>query len=115
MSLTEIKKKIKENANPQKAELLQRFFKTGPGQYGEGDIFLGIMVPVQRSIVKKYKDLPLKDVKELLYSNLHEERLIALLILVEQYNKGDEQKKENIRSEEHTSELQSLRHLVCRL
>src|ERR1039458_9254172 len=96
MSLTEIKKEIKKNANPQKAELLQRFFKTGPGQYGEGDIFLGIMVPVQRSIVKKYKDLPLKDVKELLYSNLHEERLIALLILVEQYNKGDEQKKENI-------------------
>src|ERR1017187_9220312 len=96
MSLTEIKKEIKKNANPQKAELLQRFFKTGPGQYGEGDIFLGIMVPVQRSIAKKYKALPLKDLKELLFSDKHEERLIALLILVEQFKKGDEQLKEDI-------------------
>jgi Predicted DNA alkylation repair enzyme len=96
MSLTQIKKEIKKNADPQKAVLLQRFFKTGPGQYGEGDVFLGIMVPVQRSIVKKYKDLSLKDLKELLYSDKHEERLIALLILVEQFQKGDEQKKEDI-------------------
>jgi 3-methyladenine DNA glycosylase AlkD len=96
MSLTEIKKEIKKNADSQKAVLLQRFFKTAPGEYGEGDIFLGIMVPVQRSIVKKYKDLPLKDIKELLNSVFHEERLIALLILVEQYKKGDEKKKEDI-------------------
>jgi len=96
MSLTEIKKEIKKNADPRKAELLQRFFKTGLGQYGEGDIFLGIMVPVQRSIVKKYKHLSLKDLKVLLNSGIHEERLIALLILVEQYKKGDEQKKEDI-------------------
>jgi 3-methyladenine DNA glycosylase AlkD len=96
MTLNELKKEIKKNANPQKAELLQRFFKTGPGQYGEGDIFLGIMVPVQRSIVKKFKELSLIDVKELLNSRIHEERLIALLILVEQYKKGDEQKKEDI-------------------
>jgi 3-methyladenine DNA glycosylase AlkD len=96
MSLTEIKKEIKKNADSRKAELLQRFFKTGLGQYGEGDIFLGIMVPVQRSIVKKYKDLSLKDLKELLYSDKHEERLIALLILVEQFQKGDAQKKEDI-------------------
>jgi 3-methyladenine DNA glycosylase AlkD len=96
MSLTEIKKEIKKNANPQKAELLQRFFKTGPGEYGEGDIFLGIMVPVQRAIAKKYKDLSHKDIKELLCSDKHEERLIALLILVEQFKKGDEQKKEDI-------------------
>jgi 3-methyladenine DNA glycosylase AlkD len=96
MSLTEIKKEIAKHANPQKALLLQRFFKTGPGEYGEGDIFLGIMVPVQRSIAKKYKDLPLKDIKELLHSAKHEERLIALLILVEQFKKGDEQLKEDI-------------------
>jgi 3-methyladenine DNA glycosylase AlkD len=96
MNLTEIKKEIKKNANPQKAILLQRFFKTGPGEYGEGDKFLGIMVPVQRSIAKKYKELSLKDIRELLNSNIHEERLIALLILVEQYKKGDEQKKEDI-------------------
>ena len=96
MNLTEIKKEIKKSANPQKAELLQRFFKTGPGEYGEGDIFLGIMVPVQRSIAKKFKQLPLKDLKELLYSDKHEERLISLLILVEQFRKGDDQLKEEI-------------------
>ena len=96
MNLTEIKKEIKKSANPQKAELLQRFFKTGPGEYGEGDIFLGIMVPVQRSIAKKFKQLPLKDLKELLYSDRHEERLISLLILVEQFRKGDDQLKEEI-------------------
>jgi 3-methyladenine DNA glycosylase AlkD len=96
MNLTEIKKDIKKNANPQKAELLQRFFKTGPGEYGQGDIFLGIMVPVQRSIAKKYKDLSLKEIKVLLCSDKHEERLIALLILVEQFKKGDDQKKEGI-------------------
>jgi len=96
MSLTELKREIKKNANPQKAELLQRFFKTGPGEYGEGDIFLGIMVPVQRAIAKKYKELSLKDIRKLLNSNIHEERLIALLILVEQYKKGNEQKKEDI-------------------
>jgi hypothetical protein len=96
MNLTEIKKEIKINANLQKAAVLQRFFKTGPGDYGEGDIFLGIMVPVQTSIAKKYKGLSLKEIKELLYSEVHEERLIALLILVEQYKKGDEQKKEDV-------------------
>jgi len=96
MNLTEIKKEIKKSANPQKAELLQRFFKTGPGQYGEGDIFLGIMVPVQRSIAKKFKQLPLKDLKELLYSDKHEERLISLLILVEQFRQGNDQLKEEI-------------------
>jgi 3-methyladenine DNA glycosylase AlkD len=96
MNLTEIRKEIKKHANPQKALLLQRFFKTGPGEYGEGDIFLGIMVPVQRSIAKKYKDLSLKDLKELLSSDKHEERLIALLILVEQFKKGDDRKKEDI-------------------
>jgi 3-methyladenine DNA glycosylase AlkD len=96
MNLIEIQKEIKKNANPQKALLLQRFFKTGPGEYGEGDIFLGIVVPVQRSIAKKYKHLPLKDIKELLHSGKHEERLIALLILVEQFKKGDEQLKEDI-------------------
>ena len=53
MNLTEIKKEIKKNANPQKAIILQKFFKTAPGEYGEGDIFHGIMVPVQRTIAKK--------------------------------------------------------------
>jgi 3-methyladenine DNA glycosylase AlkD len=96
MNLNDIKKEIKKNADPVKAVGLQRFFKTGPGEYGEGDIFFGIMVPVQRSIAKKYIGLALSDIKELLYSDHHEERLIALLILVEQYKKGNDQLQEDI-------------------
>jgi 3-methyladenine DNA glycosylase AlkD len=96
MNLFELKKEIKKSANPVKAAGLQRFFKTGPGEYGEGDIFLGIMVPVQRVLAKKYKALLLKEIKELLYSGIHEERLIALLILVEQYKQANEKLKEEI-------------------
>lgn len=87
--LLKLRKEIKKNVNPQKAKLLQRFFKTGKGQYGEGDIFLGLMVPMQREIVKKYHDLSLADIQKLLNSKIHEERLIALLILVSQFKRGD--------------------------
>lgn len=72
-------------ASKSKASILQRFFKTAPGQYGAGDIFLGIKVPDQRKIAKKYAYLSLKELKRLLESEIHEFRLVALLILVEQY------------------------------
>jgi 3-methyladenine DNA glycosylase AlkD len=74
---------------------LQRFFKTGFGQYGEGDIFLGIVVPNTRIVAKKFSDLPLYEIKKILYSRVHEERLCALLLLVEKFNKANdlEQKK----------------------
>lgn len=96
MTLLELKKEIRKKANPQKAKLLQRFFKTGKGQYGEGDIFWGIMVPIQREIVKKYQDLSLRDIQKLLNSKIHEERLVALLILVSQFKKSDVKKRELI-------------------
>ena len=67
----------------------QRFFKTGPGEYGEGDIFLGIRVPELRKLSNRYRDLELKEVRQLLGSNYHEARLLALLILVQQFKRGD--------------------------
>jgi len=79
-------KELKKEANPIKAKILARFFKTGKGEYGEGDKFLGIMVPKQRKLVKKYfKELSFNDVQELLNSDIHEFRLTGVLFLVAKY------------------------------
>ena len=83
-------------ADPEDAQNLQRFFKTGKGQYGEGDVFLGIRVPATRKLVAKYRSLPLAEVEKLLHSKEHEARLLALLIMVAQYKRGDEQEKQAI-------------------
>lgn len=96
MSLVEIRKEIKSVSNRDKAKFLQRFFKTGKGEYAEGDVFLGIVVPVQRQIAKKYKELSFIELKVLITSKYHEERLIALLILVERFKKASEDEKERI-------------------
>ena len=87
MTAEKVKKDLKFFANPQKAKDLARFFKTGKGEYGEGDVFLGIMVPQQRKVAQKYIDLSLKEVGLLLKSGVHEHRLTALLILTYQYPK----------------------------
>ena len=76
-------------ADPARAEASRRFFKTGPGQYGEGDRFLGITVPVLRQLARDYENLPLRAVTTLLKSPLHEERLLALIIMVQQYARAD--------------------------
>ena len=89
--MVNIEKEIQTKKDPIRAKILSRFFKTGKGQYGEGDIFLGIVVPAQRIIAKKYyKETSLREVQKLLNSKIHEYRLIALLILVEKYKEDKE-------------------------
>ncbi len=94
--LTKLKQELQSLANPEQAEVLQRFFKTGEGEYGEGDIFLGIKVPVQRKIAKKYSGLNLYKLQELLDSKVHDHRSVALFILIDKYKKTDEENKGNI-------------------
>ena len=87
-----IVKDLEKAGNKEKAIILSRFFKTGKGQYGEGDIFLGIVVPKQREIANKYSTLSLQDVQRLLSSKIHEHRLTALLVLVLQYQNSNDKK-----------------------
>ena len=94
--LNSLLKELKSYKNPKKAKLLAGYFKTGKGQYGEGDIFLGIMLPTQRLIAKKYTTLSFGEIRKLLQSKVHECRLVALLILVEQYRRGDALSKKKI-------------------
>jgi 3-methyladenine DNA glycosylase AlkD len=89
--LQKIRKKLRNLANPKKAKILQRFFKTAKGEYGEGDKFLGIVVPEQRKVAKDFHELALVDLQKLLNSSIHEERLIALFILVFQYQKAQKE------------------------
>ena len=89
MMLDQLKKDLSQLSNPVKAKILSRFFKTGKGQYGEGDIFLGIPVPQQRKVAKRYVNLSLNDLQKLLFSKIHEHRLTAIIILVSKYKKAD--------------------------
>ena len=98
MPIELLKKEIKSAENKKQAALLQRFFKTGKGEYGEGDIFLGLKVPQQRAIAKKY-NLELKDIQHLLDSKIHEYRMIGLFILIDKYKKSDKSKDEKQKKE----------------
>lgn len=95
--LPQLKSQLRAVANPEQAKISQRFFKTGKGQYGEGDIFLGIKVPVQREIAKNFLDLNFNELQELLNSKIHEERFTALVILGLKFKKAKKNKFEQRR------------------
>ena len=90
MRLSDLKKELAAAADPERARNMAWFFKTGKGEYGEGDIFIGVTVPAQRKIAVRYKKLARADVAKLLQSRIHEHRFTALEILVLQYESGDE-------------------------
>lgn len=81
-------------ASPEKAAFLPRFFKTGPGEYAEGDVFLGVVVPEQRKLARRFKTLPLEHVSELVRGPVHEHRFTGFLILIAQYEKADASTRE---------------------
>src|SRR3989344_4326457 len=94
--LSSLQNEFKLLADAERALISQRFFKTGPGQYGEGDIFVGLTVPQMRLLAKKYHNLSLMDIEKLLRSKIHEVRFLALVILVNQFKKADEKIQEQI-------------------
>jgi len=95
-SVKDIQKRLKKIGSKKQAAISRKFFKTGPGEYGEGDVFIGIKVPELRKLVKEYHDLPLREVQTLLTSKIHEERLLSLFILIRQFSKGDEPAKKAV-------------------
>lgn len=96
MTAKEIQQELEMYIDPVKKEYLPKFFKTGKGQYGEGDKFLGIVVPNVRLVAKKHREESLETVKELMRSEFHECRLCGLFILVERFKKSDEKDRKEI-------------------
>jgi len=96
LSVENIKKHLSTLADPKQAQQLQRYFKTGEGQYGQGDLFLGIRVPQLRKLAKQFQLLTIIETSILLRSDIHEERLTALLILITKFSKGEYKEKKQI-------------------
>jgi 3-methyladenine DNA glycosylase AlkD len=95
-ALNSVRRDIRKLARPDRARSNKSFFKTGRGEYGAGDRFLGVTVPQLRTLAREYRDMPLKYVAALLRSRWHEERLLALLILVRQYVHADTRTRRSI-------------------
>lgn len=94
--VSRISKRLREIAEPDRAAKHQRFFKTGEGEYGEGDKFIGVRVPLIRKLVREFRGLSLEEMKTLLFSSWHEERLFALLMMCDSFKRGDDKRKEGI-------------------
>lgn len=107
MKARDIRVRLQALANKEKAKILQGFFKTGPGEYGEGDVFLGIQVPVLRRVAREYEAISITEAGALLKSEIHEERLTALLILETKFSRGDAAEKRRI----YDLYLRSTRHI----
>lgn len=90
----EIGKQLRALASPDTAAILQGFFKTGPGQYGEGDVFLGIKIPPLRALARQHRDADLATIQSVLTSKYHEERMLALLLLIQFYQGTDDAGKQ---------------------
>src|SRR6185503_4968181 len=84
----DVRRALRQFASPERAANVARFFKTGKGDYGEGDVFIGCTVPEQRRVARQFRALPIAAADELLTSKIHEERLTALLVLVDQFNEA---------------------------
>lgn len=89
--MKEIQKELRRYAKKDKVKIYQSFFKTGKGEYGEGDIFIGVTVPNTRLVARKFKDINTSQAKALLKSKIHEERLCAILILVEKFKDNEKE------------------------
>lgn len=96
MTSSELTRALASLSDPSTAEHALRFFKTGPGEYGEGDRFRGIRVPVLRTLARQHQDIATTDVTSLLNSPFHEDRLLALLIMVRNYTRGDAREQADI-------------------
>ena len=94
MTALQIKQELFALADEQKREFLPYFFKTGEGQYGYGDKFIGVVVPKQRTLIKQYRTLELTEIEKLLNDQYHECRLTALLFLVDMYKKAKNDHKQ---------------------
>lgn len=96
MNIEAVRQDLQTLSDKNRARLLQHIFKTGPGEYGEGDVFLGVRVPHIRKLANKYKGVPVSLIIRLLRSAHHEERLLALLLLKKAYINGDEKMHKKI-------------------
>lgn len=96
MNAADLRRRLRACADPGHVPILQSFFKTGPGEYGEGDVFIGVRLPAMRGVCRDCREAPLEAALTLLQSGVHEERMLALLLLVDRFEQGDEKERQRV-------------------